>query len=121
VTTTTGERGSGTLVGLTVLAVIALLGSSAIVVTSGLNHARDLQAVANQAALAASDVSRGIVSGHPCRVASTLVTEAGFRLQGCDVGQGKAWIVVAGVWWGIDSEKRAHAGPPDHPAFHERK
>ena len=107
--------------GLAILAVIALAGSSAIAVTSGLNHARHLQAVANQAALAASDVSRGVVPGHPCRVASSLVTGAGFRLKGCDVGEGKAWIVVAGLWWGIDSEKRAHAGPPDHPAFPERR
>ena len=119
VTVTGGERGSGTLMGLTILAVTFLVGSLAIAVTSGLNVARHAQAVANQAALAASDISRGVVSGHPCRVASSLVSGAGFRLSGCDVERGKAWIVVGGQWWGIDIQKRAHAGPPDHPVFRE--
>jgi hypothetical protein len=105
--------------GIALLAVIALVGSSAIAVTSGLNQARHTQAVANQAALAASDVSRGVVPGHPCRVASALISGAGFRLLGCDVENGKARISVGGAWWGIDIEKRAHAGPPDHPVFRE--
>jgi len=114
-----GQRGSGTLMGLAILAVIVLLGSSAIAVISGFNQARNGQAVANQAALAASDISRGVVPGHPCRVASSLVGGAGFQLLGCDVNQGKAWIVVGGQWWGLDIKKRAHAGPPDHPVFQE--
>lgn len=105
--------------GLTLLTTIVLVGSSAFAVTSGLNVARHVQSVANQAALAASDIARGVVSGHPCRVASSLVSGAGFRLLGCDVEQGRAWIVVGGQWWGIDIQKRAHAGPPDHPVFRE--
>jgi hypothetical protein len=105
--------------GLAVLSAIVMSGSLAIAVTTGLGEARSAQAVANQAALAASDVSRGVVAGHPCRVASSLVTAAGYRLRGCDVAGGKAWIVVGGQWWGIDIVKRAHAGPPDHPVFRE--
>jgi len=104
-------------VGLAILAVIAIVGSSALAVTSALNEARRVQAVANQAALAASDVSRGVVSGHPCRVASSLVSGVDYQLRGCYVDQGKAWIVVVGQWWGIDIEKRAHAGPPAHPVY----
>lgn len=119
VTPTPGERGSGTLMGLAILATVAILGSSAIAVISGLNEARSLQAVANQAALAASDVSRGVVAGHPCQTASPLVSGAGYRLLGCEVEGGKAWIVVGGQWWGIEMSKRAHAGPPNHPAFQE--
>jgi hypothetical protein len=105
--------------GLTTLACIVLVGSVALAVMAGLNVARHVQSVANQAALAASDIARGVVPGHPCRVASSLVSGAGFRLLGCDVERGKAWIVVGGQWWGIDIEKRAHAGPPDHPVFRE--
>lgn len=119
VTAICGDRGSGTLMGLTILAVAVLIGSLAIAVTSGLNVARLAQAAANQAALAASDISRGVVPGHPCRVASSLVSGAGFRLLGCDVERGKARIVVGSQWWGIDMEKRAHAGPPDHPVFRQ--
>ena len=118
-TVTRGERGSGTLTGLSILAIAVLAGSGAIAVTSGLNVARHAQAVANQAALAASDISRGVVPGHPCRVASSLVSGAGFRLLTCDVEQGRAQIVVDGEWWGIGIQKRAHAGPPDHPVFRE--
>ena len=119
VTATCGERGSGTLLSFTILAVTVLVGSLAIAVTSGLNVARNGQVAANQAALAASDVSRGVVPGHPCRVASALVSEAGYRLGGCDVAEGKAWIVVTRTWWGMAIEKRAHAGPAEHPVFRE--
>jgi kynurenine formamidase len=45
--------------GLAVLSAIVMSGSLAIAVTTGLGEARSAQAVANQAALAASDVSRG--------------------------------------------------------------
>ncbi len=114
-----GQRGSGTIMGLAIFATIALAGSLAITVTSGLNEARNVQVVANQAALAASDVARGVVSGHPCRTASSVVSGAGHRLHVCEVTDGKARIVVASQWWGLDIEKRAHAGPPDHPVFRD--
>lgn len=117
--TAPGYRGSGTVSGLAVILATVTLGVSGVAVTAGIVEARSAQTVSNQAALAASDVSRGVVPGHPCRVASSLVTDAGFRLLGCEVKQGSARIVVGGSWWGIGIEKRAHAGPPDHPAFRE--
>ena len=115
----TGQRGSGTLLGVAILAAVVILGSFAIAITEGLSEARSVQVAANQAALAASDISRGVVPGHPCRVASALVTQAGYRLGGCDVAEGKAWIVVARTWWGMTIEKRAHAAPVEHPVFRE--
>ena len=119
VTQNTGDRGSGTLMGVAILASVVIVGSFAIAIANGLSEARSVQVAANQAALAASDVSRGVVPGHPCRVASALVSEAGYRLSGCDVAEGKAWIAVTRTWWGMAIEKRAHAGPAEHPVFRE--
>jgi secretion/DNA translocation related TadE-like protein len=111
------QRGSGTVSGLGIIVGVVSFGMLGLGVSAGLVEAKTAQTVSNQAALAASDVSRGVVAGHPCRVASSLVREAGFQLLGCDVDHGKAWIVVGGQWWGIDIEKRSHAGPADHPVF----
>jgi len=115
--TPVGQRGSGTLLGLAVLCATVLLGSAALTVTTGFSEAIRVQMVANQVALQVSDVSRGLVPGHPCPMASTLAASAGLRLTRCDVEGGDARVVVAGSWWGMGIEKRARAGPPGHPFF----
>jgi secretion/DNA translocation related TadE-like protein len=112
-----GQRGSGTLMGLALLAGITILGSSAVFVTMGLVEASRVQVAANQAALAASDVSRGVVPGHPCRMASHLVNAAGYRVGRCEVGGGEARVMVSTVWWSMPVEKGARAGPTPHPVF----
>lgn len=99
------------------MAAVALLGGGGVAISTAVVHATHAQTVANQAALATSDVSRGLVPGHPCRVASALVVEAGFRLRHCDVVAGQARVVVAGTWWGLEVSKRALAGPLPHPVF----
>jgi secretion/DNA translocation related TadE-like protein len=111
------ERGSGTILGVGMLAAVALLGGGAVAISTAVVHATHAQTVANQAALAASDVSRGLVPGYPCRVASALTTDAGFQLLQCDVVTGQARVVVGGTWWGLGVSKRAMAGPPPHPVF----
>lgn len=111
------ERGSGTVLGLGLLAAVVILGGGGLAVSTGVVHARYAQAVANQAALAASDVARGLAPGHPCRVARSLVSEAGFRLGQCDVETGVARVAVEGQWWGMGVAKRARAGPIPHPVF----
>lgn len=114
-----GQRGSGTLLGLALLATLATLGSGAVIVSMGFVEASRVQGVANQASLAASDVSRGVAPGHPCRVASQIVTAAQYRMGRCEVRGGEALVTVTGVWWSMPIEKRARAGPLPHPVFVE--
>jgi secretion/DNA translocation related TadE-like protein len=112
-----GARGSGSVLGVAVLAGVIIIGSSSTAVVSGLAEARRVQGVANQAALAASDVSRGIVSGFPCDVARAIVAGAGYRMVTCDVGDGEARVSVGSSWWTVPIDKRARAGPIPSPVF----
>lgn len=112
-----GETGSGTILGLATLAATVVLGTSALLVAGGFVEAQLVQVSANQAALAASDVARGAVAGHPCAVASGLVGAAGYRVDSCETSDGFARIIVVSTWWGLAVEKRARAGPPPHPVF----
>ena len=114
-----GHRGSGSILGVAVIATVALLGSSALAVSDALTEADRVQRVANQAALAASDVARGLAPGIPCRVASAIVTEAGVRVARCEVDGEIAVVEVAGSWWGMSLAKRAAAAPVRHSVFAE--
>jgi secretion/DNA translocation related TadE-like protein len=120
VTRLVGQRGSGTLLGLALIAGTIVMGSAGVVVTSALVEAKHLQEVTNQAALAASDVSRGITPDRPCEVARALVNQAGYRLEDCETRAGSARIVAGGSWWDMPLRKRALAEPVDHPVFRLR-
>jgi len=117
VTMDSGARGSGSVLGVAVLAGVIIIGSFSTAVVSGLAEARRVQGVANQAALAASDVSRGIVSGFPCDVARAIVAGAGYRMVTCEVGDGEARVSVGSNWWTLPIDKRARAGPIPSPVF----
>lgn len=114
-----GHQGSGSILMVAVMTTVALLGSSALAVSDALTEADRVQRVANQAALAASDVARGLAPGIPCRVASAIVAQAGVRVARCEVDGGIAMVEVAGSWWGMSLAKRAAAGPASHSAFVE--
>ena len=78
------ERGSGTVALMGAVLSVVLLGgvgvsvASQVILTQRISHAVD------SAALAASDVSRGVVPGEPCQVASDILADAGARLTLCD-------------------------------------
>jgi secretion/DNA translocation related TadE-like protein len=112
-----GNRGSGSILGVAVMAAVALLGASALAVSEALAEADRVQRVANQAALAASDVARGLAPGISCRVASAIATQAGVRIARCEVDGAIAVVEVAGSWWGMSLAKRAAAAPADHSVF----
>ncbi len=117
VTTSSGARGSGSVLGVGVLAAVVIVGSSSAAVVGGLAEAGRVQGVANQAALAASDVSRGVVSGFPCDVARAIVSSAGYRMVTCEVGDGEARVSVGSTWWTLPIDKRARAAPIPTPVF----
>jgi secretion/DNA translocation related TadE-like protein len=96
----TDQRGSATpaLVGIasafTLLAGIVLGVGSTLIVRAQLADAVD------SAALAAADVSRGVVSGEPCSVAREVLHEAGAQMESCEEFEGS--VVIQG---------RRHLGP----------
>ena len=112
-----GQRGSGTLLGLALIAGTIVIGMGGVVVTSAVVEAQRLQEVTNQAALAASDVARGVVPGRPCEVARALVNRSGYHVESCETRAGTARIVAGGLWWEMPVRKRALAKPIDHPVF----
>lgn len=107
------ERGSATVI--TLALVFALVGVVIIGVGAAalLNRASHLQSVADLAALAASDVSRGVVPGQPCSLARAILREAGFSLVSCELEEGRARVVGRASVGGVALTARAHAGVID--------
>jgi len=114
-----GQRGSGTLLGLGLIAATVTLGGGGVAVTAALAEAHRVQIVANQAALAASDVSSGVVPGFPCEMAGVLIRHAGLVLEHCEIRGSTSRIVASGSWWQMPIKKRALAAPANHPVFQD--
>ncbi len=106
-----GERGSALILALGIISMTVAVGGLAIVSADLLRHARSVQSVANSAALAASDVARGVVSGQPCRVARHIATQQGVRLESCVVSDGLATVIATANRYGFRIEKAAAAKP----------
>lgn len=79
------ERGAGTVVALGMLAAIL---SVALVIVNVANRALEqtrLNAIADNAAVAAADALRGLVAGYPCEVARQLAPVTHCEIVGNDV------------------------------------
>lgn len=116
-----GDRGSGTVLGLTLLVVILVL-TLAVAGLARAVHARgEAQAAADLAALAAATAlhARGIPGADPCTVAGRVVAVNGAAMTGCRV-EGEdvevaAAVALVGLWplegRGLLATARARAGP----------
>jgi len=126
-----GQRGSGVVVAVSLMAVAVLLGGVA-VTTVDLLRAADraqrvanlaalaasdvaiadrAQRVANLAALAASDVAIGVVSGRPCVVARDVARQQQMELDACEVTGSLATVSISLRRHGVTIQKRAAASP----------
>jgi secretion/DNA translocation related TadE-like protein len=107
-----GERGSGSLLAVAVIAatiaVVSLLVPLAVAL-SGVERAR---AAADASALAAADVAVGISPGVPCESAAAVAAANGARLDGCSVDGAVDTGGVAVTVLGLGVRSRATAGPP---------
>ena len=108
---TTLTRGSGSLLALGVCGALVSLSAIALWAIGLVHTASRVQHTANLAALAASDVSMGVVAGHPCRVARSITQSSGYSLEFCEVVDGISRVVVTVVDGVIPIEKRASARP----------
>ena len=106
-----GQRGSGVVVAVSLMAVAVLLGGVAVTTVDLLRAADRAQRVANLAALAASDVAIGVVSGRPCVVARDVARQQQMELDACEVTGSLATVSISLRRHGVTIQKRAAASP----------
>jgi secretion/DNA translocation related TadE-like protein len=108
------ERGAATLLAVSFLGVLLLVGSALAVVSAMVVAHRTAQSAADLSALAgASAAGRGT---DPCAAASAVATRNGAHLEGCTVDgrDVSVEVVVPGPRWlgqPHDLRARARAGP----------
>ncbi|WP_150461375.1 Rv3654c family TadE-like protein [Nesterenkonia ebinurensis] len=81
-----GERGSGTVTALGIIAVLAMLLGLIAVLSTVATTKSQVERAADLAALAAADTARGLNIGDPCTVAEQVAGHNGAELQHCTVG-----------------------------------
>ena len=104
------DRGSATTVSLGIVLGLVLLGSGALTSAQVLLVTHALQGAADRAALAASDVSRGINGEFPCEEARDILAMQGFSLTDCELEGGNARVSASTQFGGLMLERRSHAG-----------
>ncbi|WP_090816693.1 MULTISPECIES: Rv3654c family TadE-like protein [unclassified Arthrobacter] len=110
-----GERGSGTVLGLALGAVVALLLVAVLLLAQAVVMASRASSAADLAALAAADAARGLTPGEPCEVASGVAVRHSAKLTSCTVLGGGVVEVATGLEHRFDwgpATGRARAGPP---------
>lgn len=104
-------RGSGVVLALAVIGALVLMGTGAFVVVDVWRFSEKVQHAANLSALAASDVSIGVIAGRPCVVAREVARQQGIRVSDCEVAGGTARVYATTTVHGVSIVKRAAAGP----------
>lgn len=93
------------------------LGLAIVVSADLLRTAEHIQRSADLTALAASDVSIGVVPGEPCSTARSVARANGAELVDCDADAGQVTVVVALTRHGIRVHKVATAAAQPHPLW----
>ncbi len=105
------QSGSGTILGLGVIfMVLGIMSLSLGFTTQSLAIAR-LQAQADNAAIAAEDVLRGLAIGFPCETAEEIVQGFGGTLEQCHKVNLDLYISVRSEVLGIVQRVHARATP----------
>lgn len=113
-----GEAGSGSVLGVAVIAATIAVASLMIPVIRALAAVGHGWAAADASALAAADVAVGIQPGVPCESAAAVAASNGARLDGCVVDGVVVTVSVEVAVLGFGLSVRATAGPPDGSATH---
>lgn len=106
------ERGSGGVLALAALAMLAVLTLAAVGVGAALAARQRVIAAADAGALAAADTALGIHPGIPCEEAAAVVEAHGAALVACEVEGVVATIMVSARVAGVLVTAEARAGPP---------
>ena len=107
------QRGSATIALAGSACAIVILGGVAWGVGTGVILRHQLGNAVDAAALAAADVSRGVIPGEPCSVAREILVQAGATMVFCDEHE-EAVVVQGRVSRGIHTAlATARAGVAD--------
>ena len=107
-----GERGSGSVLGVAILAAVLMLFSLLLPVVAVVSVQQRAVGAADAAALAAADVAVGIRSGSPCLVAAAVAVANTTRLERCLVDGSTATVRATVSVLGFAVSARATAGRP---------
>ncbi|TXN28378.1 Rv3654c family TadE-like protein [Lacisediminihabitans profunda] len=113
-----GESGSGSVLGIAVVAVVIAVAALMIPVIRVLAAVGQGWAAADASALAAADVAVGIQPGDPCESAADVAASNGARLDGCVVDGAVVTVSVEVAVVGFRLSIRATAGPPGGSVGH---
>ena len=107
------QRGSATIALAGSACAIVILGGVALGVGTGLVLRHQIGNAVDAAALAAADVSRGVIPGEPCSMAREILVQAGAAMVFCDEHE-EAAVVQGRVSRGIHTAlATARAGVAD--------
>lgn len=108
----TTDRGSGSVLAVGLIAVIAVLTAVLVPLSSALATRSSVGVAADAAALAAADVAVGIAPGIPCDAARRVASAHGAALKSCAVDGLVVTVVASRRILGVDVMATATAGPP---------
>lgn len=109
----TGERGSGSILVIAILAAMLTLLSLFVPLVAVLVAKHSVATAADASALAAADVASGLLPGSPCAAASSVAAANQVTLGRCDVDGPVVTVAVSTVILGFRVDVTATAGPPD--------
>jgi secretion/DNA translocation related TadE-like protein len=107
-----GDRGSGSLLGLAIIGSLAAVVALLVPLIVGLGIRESLANAADAAALAGADVAAGIAPGIPCDVAARLAAANGVSLDACEVDGLVVTVRTDRRFLGLELDATATAGPP---------
>lgn len=108
----TDERGSGSILGVAIIAAVLLVSLALIPLYGVLLAKRHAADAADLAALAAADVAVGAAPGFPCRTASSVARANGAILRRCRPEGVIVTVRVSASVLGFTVPGIATAGPP---------
>jgi len=105
------ERGSGTVLGLTLVLLAVSTFGLLQVPLQGVYELARLQNTADSAALAAEDSLRGLATGIPCQVASVVVAANAAKIESCRIVGNTVYLSVRSLASGTPIVAEAAAAP----------
>ena len=107
-----GERGSGSVLAVGLIAAITVLTAVLVPLYSALAERSAVGVAADAAALAAADVAVGLAPGVPCEVAARVAAANGASVVACAVDGLVVTVRVGRSAVGVAVTATATAGPP---------
>jgi secretion/DNA translocation related TadE-like protein len=108
----TDERGSGSILGVAVIAAVLALSLAVVPLYGVLLAKRQAAVAADLVALAAADVAVGATPGFPCRAAASVARANNVALRGCRLEGVIVTVRVSASVLGFTVPGIATAGPP---------